>query len=89
LLHNTSSQNIKFLSSCFVGAAASILGFTNLLRSTWLLLCSLLMSVMVTMVICRGRPKKYLMGGLSERANPGQNSASTLSMLWKLFHAEA
>ncbi|KAH6912426.1 hypothetical protein BKA70DRAFT_1144260 [Coprinopsis sp. MPI-PUGE-AT-0042] len=86
LLHNASLQNIKFLSSCFAGAAAGILGLTNLLGFAWFLLCSLLMTGVVTMVNCRGKPKKYLMGGLWELVNPGQDNASTFLLVWTLFY---
>ncbi|TFK29040.1 hypothetical protein FA15DRAFT_664697 [Coprinopsis marcescibilis] len=86
VLANQSLTNIKFLSACFAGAAAGILGLQNWLGFTLFLASTLLTSFAVYAINCRGKPAKYFAGGLTELVNPGQDTAFTFVLVWTLFY---
>lgn len=85
VLHNQSLTTVKFLSSCFAGAVAGILGLQNWLGFALFFTSTLLTSACIYAINCKGRPNKYLQGGLSELINPGQDNAFTFILVWTLF----
>ncbi|KAF9458467.1 hypothetical protein BDZ94DRAFT_1270526 [Collybia nuda] len=83
---NSSLTSVKFLSSCFAGAAAGILGLENWLGFALFLSSTLFTSLCIHSINCRGKPSKYIQGGLSELVNPGQDNAFTFVLVWTLFY---
>ena len=83
--HNQTLTTVKFLSSCFSGAVAGILGLENWLGFALFFASTLLTSACIYAINCKGRPTKYLQGGLSELVNPGQDNAFTFILVWTLF----
>ncbi|KAG6917664.1 hypothetical protein DXG01_001639 [Tephrocybe rancida] len=83
---NASLTTVKFLSSCFAGAAAGILGLENWLGFALFLASTILTSVCIYTINCRGRPAKYIQGGLTELVNPGQDNMFTFVLVWTLFY---
>lgn len=77
--------SIKFLSSCFAGAVAGILGLENSLGFALYILATLLTSACLY-VKCKGRPAKYIPGGWWELVNPGQENISSFILVWTLFY---
>jgi hypothetical protein len=71
---NTSLTSVKFLSACFAGAVAGILGLTNWLGFALFIASTILTSACLFFINCKGRPKKYVFGGLRELINPGQDN---------------
>lgn len=74
----------KFISSCFAGAAAGILGLENWLGFA-LFLASTLLTSACLYVQCKGAPAKYVPGGWIELVNPGQENAFSFVLAWTLF----
>ena len=86
VLHNSSLYTVKFLSSCFAGATAGILGLEN-----WsgfaLFLVSILFSTGCMYVInCKSRPTNYVAGGVKDLVNPGQDNVFSFVLVWTLFY---
>ena len=88
VLHNQSLTTVKFLSSCFAGAVAGILGLENWLGFALFFASTLMTSVCIYAINCKGRPAKYLQGGLGELINPGQDNAFTFILVWTLFFGD-
>jgi hypothetical protein len=86
VLHNGSLTTVKFLSSCFAGAVAGILGLENWLGFALFVASTILTSVCIYVVNCHGKPAKYMAGGLAELVNPGQDNAFTFVLVWTLFY---
>ena len=76
---------IKFISSCFAGAVAGILGLENTLGFALFVLATLLTSTCLY-VKCKGRPAKYIPGGWWELVNPGQENIFSFILVWTLFY---
>ncbi|KDQ64064.1 hypothetical protein JAAARDRAFT_187443 [Jaapia argillacea MUCL 33604] len=85
VLHNNVLTTIKFFSSCFAGAAAGILGLQNWLGFALFIASTLLTAFVIYVVNCKGRPTKFVAGGLWELVNPGQENAFSFVLLWTLF----
>ncbi|KAH7887412.1 hypothetical protein F5I97DRAFT_1860198 [Phlebopus sp. FC_14] len=86
VVHNQCLTSVKFISSCFAGAVAGILGLENW-RGFALFAVSLLSTSFVIYAInCKGKPTKYLPGGLGEMVNPGQDNIFTFILVWTLFY---
>lgn len=84
--HNSALYTVKFLSSCFAGAVAGILGLENW-QGFVLFLVSLLLTGACTYVVnCKGRPAKYVPGGVRELVNPGQDNVFSFVLVWTLFY---
>ncbi|TFK46955.1 hypothetical protein OE88DRAFT_1738998 [Heliocybe sulcata] len=83
--HNSALMTVKFLSACFAGATAGILGLQNWLGFALFLVSTLLTSVFIYAVNCKGRPAKYIPGGLWELVNPGQDNMFSFVLTWTLF----
>jgi hypothetical protein len=75
----------KFISSCFAGAAAGILGLENWLGFA-LFLASTLLTSACLYVQCNGKPSKYIPGGWTEMVNPGQENTFSFVLVWTLFY---
>ena len=76
---------VKFLSSCFAGAVAGVLGLQNWLGFALFILATLLTSACLY-VKCKARPAKYVAGGLWELVNPGQENIFSFVLVWTLFY---
>jgi hypothetical protein len=85
---NASITNTKFVSACFAGAAAGILGLENWTGFVLFFISTLFTSVMIYGIHCKGRPGKYFQGGFMELMNPGQDNAFTFVLLWTLFYGK-
>ncbi|KAG2013005.1 hypothetical protein CC2G_009948 [Coprinopsis cinerea AmutBmut pab1-1] len=83
---NSALLNVKFLSACFAGAAAGILGLENLHGFALFLASTVLTSLCVGVVNCKGRVGKYVHGGWAELVNPGQDNAFSFVLVWTLFY---
>lgn len=83
---NSSLLTVKFISSCFAGAVAGILGLDNLAGFVLFLAATLLTTVCTYFINCRGKPRKFVPGGLAELANPGQDNIFAFILVWTLFY---
>lgn len=83
---NSSLTTVKFLSACFAGAAAGILGLENWFGFALFLSSTLFTSVCINFINCRGRMSKFIQGGVTELVNPGQDNAFTFVLVWTLFY---
>lgn len=88
VLHNQSLTTVKFISSCFAGAVAGILGLENWLGFALFFASTLLTSACIYIVNCKGQPAKYLQGPISDLINPGQDNIFTFILAWTLFFGE-
>ncbi|KAG6373744.1 hypothetical protein JVT61DRAFT_5886 [Boletus reticuloceps] len=86
VLHNQSLTSVKFLSSCFAGAVAGILGLENWHGFALFGLSVLSTSFVIYAINCKGNPAKYLSDGLGELVNPGQDNIFTFILVWTLFY---
>src|SRR4051794_57924 len=86
VLANSSLSTTKFLSACFAGAAAGILGLENWAGFILFLASTLLTGGFLHAVNCKGKPSKYFQGGVLELLNPGQDNAFTFVLVWTLFY---
>jgi hypothetical protein len=86
VLHNQALNSVKFISSCFAGAVAGILGLENWLGFALFIASIISTSFIIYAVNCRGKPAKYLPGGLGELVNPGQDNIFTFILVWTLFY---
>jgi ER membrane protein complex subunit 6 len=80
--------NVKFLSSCFIGAVCGVLGLENFQGFGLFCVSILLSSAVIYGVQCRGRPEKYVQGGWWELVSPGQENVFSFILLWTLFYGE-
>jgi hypothetical protein len=78
----------KFLTSCFAGAAAGILGLENF-RGFALFVFATLLSSALLWLRCKGLPKNHLPGGWVELVNPGQENLSSFLLAWTLFYGSS
>lgn len=83
---NASLVTIKFISACFAGAVAGILGLENWHGFVLFFTSILFTSVCINFINCRGRPSKFMLGGITELVNPGTDNASTFVLMWTLFY---
>ncbi|KAJ3006096.1 hypothetical protein NUW54_g4062 [Trametes sanguinea] len=73
--NNARLYTVKFLSSCFAGAVAGVLGLENTLGFA-LFIFSTLFTAACLYVKCKGRPAKFVPGGWWELVNPGRRTSS-------------
>ncbi|EGO02134.1 hypothetical protein SERLA73DRAFT_177915 [Serpula lacrymans var. lacrymans S7.3] len=85
VVHNQVLTSVKFISSCFAGAVAGILGLENWLGFALFITSTLFTSFVIYAVNCKGRPAKYISGGMGELINPGQDNVFTFILVWTLF----
>lgn len=86
VIANSSLTSVKFLSACFAGAVAGILGLENWVGFALFLSSTLFTSACIYAINCKGNPSKYLQGGITELVNPGQDNAFTFVLVWTLFY---
>ncbi|KAI0751162.1 Rab5-interacting protein-domain-containing protein [Daedaleopsis nitida] len=83
--NNSRLYTVKFLSSCFAGAVAGVLGLENTLGFALFIFSTLLTSSCLYLK-CKGRPSKYVPGGWWELVNPGQENIFSFVLVWTLFY---
>jgi ER membrane protein complex subunit 6 len=83
---NSSLVNVKFLSCCFAGAAAGILGLENWAGFILYLTTTLFTALCIHSVNCHGKSAKYLSGGFTELLIPSQDDVFTFVLVWTLFY---
>ena len=88
VVENSSVSNTKFISACFAGAAAGIVGLENWAGFVLFIVSTLFTTTIIYGVDCKGRPEKYFQGGLMELMNPGQDNAFTFVLVWTLFYGK-
>ncbi|KAI0057565.1 hypothetical protein BV25DRAFT_1364775 [Artomyces pyxidatus] len=87
LLHNNNLlYNVKFISACFSGAVAGVLGLENTLGFALFALSTLFTTSILHFVNFRGRSKSYVQGGIVEVLNPGQENVFSFILVWTLFY---
>ena len=84
--HNSTLYTVKFLSSCFAGAAAGILGLENWKGFALFVISTFFTAACMYFVNCKGRPSKYVPGGVSELLNPGQDNMFSFVLVWTLLY---
>ncbi|KAL4081377.1 hypothetical protein V8B97DRAFT_14676 [Scleroderma yunnanense] len=86
VLHNQCLTSVKFISACFAGAVAGILGLENWRGFALFAASVFLTSFVIYAVNCKGNPARYLSGGFGELVNPGQDNIFTFILVWTLFY---
>ncbi|KAL5527899.1 hypothetical protein ACEPAG_6700 [Sanghuangporus baumii] len=86
VVHNSALSSVKFLASCFAGAVAGILGLENWQGFAFFAASILFTTACIYVVNCKGRPAKYIPGGVKELANPGQDNVFSFVLVWTLFY---
>lgn len=86
VLHNSALNTVKFLTSCFAGAVAGVLGLENWLGFALYVASTLFSAAAMYIVNCKGRPTKYVAGGVKELLNPGQDNIFSFVLVWTLFY---
>ncbi|KAI0784900.1 hypothetical protein C8Q75DRAFT_809788 [Abortiporus biennis] len=76
---------VKFLSSCLAGAVAGVLGLENWLGFALFIFSTLFTSTCLSLK-CKGKPAKFVQGGLWELVNPGQENTFSFVLAWTLFY---
>lgn len=80
-------SNIKFVSSCFVGAVAGILGLENFYGFLLFGISLFATAGIVVSMKCKDPSiQKYIAGGWAELINPGQENIFSFVLLWTLFY---
>ncbi|KAH9959869.1 hypothetical protein BC827DRAFT_444588 [Russula dissimulans] len=88
LFNNNSIYNVKFISSCFTGAVAGILGLENSLGFLFFILTTLFTSFILHFFNLKTNSKKYFQGGFLEAVNPGQENTFSFILVWTLFYGQ-
>jgi len=86
LFNNNSIYNVKFISSCFTGAVAGILGLENWLGFIFFIFTTLFTALILHLFNLKTNPRKFFQGGLLEAVNPGQENAFSFILVWTLFY---
>ncbi|KAF8471334.1 hypothetical protein DFH94DRAFT_637073 [Russula ochroleuca] len=86
LFNNNSIYNVKFISSCFTGAVAGILGLENWLGFVFFIFTTLFTAVILHFFNLKTNPKKFFQDGLLEAVNPGQENTFSFILVWTLFY---
>jgi len=86
VIANSSLLTVKFISACFAGAVAGILGLENWHGFGLFGLATLVSSLAIYFINCRGKPGKYVQGGTMELVNPGQDNVFAFILVWTLFY---
>lgn len=85
IVNQSRIYSTKFLTACFAGAAAGILGLENF-RGFAVFVFAILLSSALLWLRCKGLPKKYVPGGWMELVNPGQENLFSFLLAWTLFY---
>jgi hypothetical protein len=86
VFNNSSIYNVKFISSCFSGAVAGILGLENWLGFIFFIVTTLFTSVVLHFFNLKTNPRKYFQGDFIEAVNPGQENTFSFILVWTLFY---
>ena len=86
--HNQALYNVRFISACFAGSVAGILGLENWQGFLLFGLSTLLSALVMYINNCKMKPSKYLFGGLWELINPGQENMFSFVLVWTLIYGE-
>ncbi|VDC05873.1 unnamed protein product [Peniophora sp. CBMAI 1063] len=78
--------NVKFFSACFAGAAAGVLGLENWAGFSLFAFATILTTTILSLVNYKGKPTRYVKGGVFEIANPGQENLASFILAWTLFY---
>ena len=89
VVHNSAINTTKFLSSCFAGAVAGVLGLENWAGFALFAASTLFSAACLYAINCRGRPLKYAPGGVRDLVNPGQDNVFSFILVWTLFFGES
>src|SRR5882762_388118 len=84
--NNNLVNNIKFVSSCFAGAVAGILGLENWLGFALFLISTLFSFACLYVINFKGQPHIYMQGSLLDVLNPGQENVFSFILVWTLFY---
>ncbi|CAE6497159.1 unnamed protein product [Rhizoctonia solani] len=80
-------SNIKFVSSCFAGAVAGVLGLQNFYGFLLFALSLLTTGGVVVGLNMKSAPiKRYAAGGWPDLLNPGQENIFSFVLMWTLFY---
>ncbi|EKM79794.1 hypothetical protein AGABI1DRAFT_127477 [Agaricus bisporus var. burnettii JB137-S8] len=79
-------SSVHFLSACFSGAAAGILGLTNFYGFLLFFVSLLFSALCISIFRCGGSPGKYLLDGWWELVKPTQDTLFGFILLWTLFY---
>jgi ER membrane protein complex subunit 6 len=86
VMHNQSLNNVRFISACFAGAVAGILGLENTKGFLLFIVSTLLSAASIYFINCKTRPNKFLSGGWWELVNPGQDNLWSFVLVWTLAY---
>ncbi|KIM57946.1 hypothetical protein SCLCIDRAFT_129290 [Scleroderma citrinum Foug A] len=86
IVHNQCLTSVKFISACFAGAVAGILGLENWRGFALFAGSVFLTSSVIYAVNCKGKPTRYFSGSFGELVNPGQDNIFTFILVWTLFY---
>ena len=89
LANSNSIYNVKFISACFTGAVAGVIGLENWLGFVLFLFTTLFTSLVLHFVNLKANPKKYVQGGFLEIFNPGQENSFSFILVWTLFYGSS
>jgi hypothetical protein len=84
--NSNSIYNVKFISSCFTGAVAGILGLENWLGFIFFIFTTLFTALVLHFFNLKTNPRKFFQGGLLEAVNPGQENTFSFILVWTLFY---
>ncbi|KAF9035909.1 hypothetical protein BJ165DRAFT_1533387 [Panaeolus papilionaceus] len=81
IIFNSTLNNVKFISACFTGAAAGILGLQNFQGFLFFIASTLLTSALTYVINLNGRPSRYLVGfHQAAAAKPGPSPGGLASL---------
>src|SRR5260370_35259648 len=89
LFNNNSIYNVKFISSCFTGAVAGILGLENWLGFIFFIFTILFTALVLHFFNLKTNPTRFFQGGLLVVWNPGQQNTSLFILVWTSCHASS
>ncbi len=89
LSNSNAIYNVKFISACFTGAVAGIIGLENWRGFVLFLFTTLFTSLVLHFVNLKANPKKYVQGGFPEIFNPGQENTFSFILVWTLFYGSS
>ena len=88
VVHNGALNTTKFLSSCFAGAVAGVLGLENWTGFALFIGSTLFSALCLYTINCKGRPAKYTPGGVKDLIYPGQDNIFSFVLVWTLFFGQ-
>ena len=89
MFNNNSIYNVKFISSCFTGAVAGILGLENWLGFIFFIFATLFTALILHFFNLKTKPQKFFQGGFLEAVNPGQENTFSFILMWTLSYGKS